>query len=418
MQLHIIKQMNKLKSILYVGMGQCFTLLTTLICTKIIIYYLTKDESSGYFITQSYITVLIALFISPLSQRYIQVKAQKSENDYLTIETLIKLINILFAPLIIILCAFNFFYTSALLLILCCELNKAILLSRFNIIGRRDLYALHSFIILFTRVGLTYFIISLLEIHDISVIFFTWSISIIVSLLIANKNKPLTFKLNLSVNLTKKSITTLISYSIPLSISAALSLCREQLPRYIFLFNTETAYISDYSALVLAATLLPLSLQLLVTTIVNPIISREYINNRKMADLKLILISSGVFIIVSMIALFMSYYSGNYISLVLSPKYEFLSSYLSPLIVSYAFYISGNILTIRLFSLSKTNKLLIINIITSLTSLILYIPLFEIYSFTGIVSALAASNIIFFTLSIWFFYEEKFKENKITRNIK
>lgn len=394
-----------IKKVSLVFLGQFFLLLTSLLMTKIVVNGWDKDIAASYFLVSSVIAILIAIFISPIIQRYVQVKSQNKVNELYFIEDMTLIFNIIILIGILILSIIGEYYFSVILFVLFGEYNKVLLFAKFNTSDVRLNYTLSNVIIFFSRFFVLCLLIFVFNIRNIYLLFSIWGGSLLINIFVFREWLTVKFKntYNYKVELSK-----FFYYAVPLSISACLSLGREQIPRYVFLLFDKNIFITDYSSLIIIATLFPTSLQLLITTVLSPNIARAYGGSERVADKKLILIAIFSFFFISIIALFFHFFAGLLISFLLSNKFLFLDKYISFVVFSYAFVVFGNLITLKLFFLGKTKLLLLINVFTFLTALSLGFVLFYFYGFLGVVSSLIISNLIFFFLSFWVCYNDYF----------
>ena len=399
-----------INKIAFVFLGQFFLLLTSLLMTKIVINHWGKEVASSYFLASSLISILIAIFISPVIQRYVQVKSQNKKESLFFIIDISIITNIILLSSVFLFFIFKIYYISVVLFVLFGEYNKVLLFSKFNTCDIRRNYALSNFFIFSFRISILLILFFLFNIKNIYVLFCVWAFSLLLNMVFFQG--WIDFKFNFKKYSFKAEFLKFSYYAIPLSISACLSLGREQIPRYVFYFFDKNIYITDYSSLIVIATLFPTSLQLLITTVLSPKIAKMYSENSRDADKILFYIAISSFLSVNVFTVYFYFYSDFVIKILLSNEFIFLREYALFSILSYSFFIFANLITLKLFFMSKTKYLLLINIVTFLISLILSVLLFYIYGFIGVVISLIISNLVFFVLSLWACYHDYlFKEN-------
>lgn len=383
-----------LSRIVKVGLFHAFTLVTTLVLNKLLVLIWGKEEASSYFLLLTAVTVFSSVVFNPLNQWYARSISQNELNKikpYILYNSICVIFVIIFFIISMLLGYENLVSMSVFIF---SEMVKLFLNVRFNVFGRLTELVLYSASGFFVKVGVAFYIYS--SNTNISVYMFVVVLAILqVSLTIFFVNFKEARNLQLLVDNDSNINKLCLAFIIPLSLSSLLALGREQIPRVMFKMLDNEIYISEFSVLIMVGSLVPISLQLLITTSFSPLFYKKFKGEPLNAILELRKISNGAFFLSLIFVFFIYFFSEEVIVLLSSESYINISFYLPVIVLAYAFYIRSNINSLVLFASGHTSGLLWTNSIISFLAVFIYPLTFNLWGFGGVVYSICLLNLLF-----------------------
>ncbi|HCE2308378.1 TPA: hypothetical protein NGT30_000669 [Vibrio parahaemolyticus] len=393
MQKNIIKNIYS-KRVVSVGLFHAFTLCQTLLLNKIFTNYWNKTESGVYFLILTISVVVSSVSLNPLNQWMSRAISQSNSLDKKLADKIYFVIIIIFAVSV----ALSFILESAFyfaITIFCfSELQRLYLNTVFNSRSKLKDLVLYTFINGCVRVSSTIFVIDYSDTPSIErCIIFMSLLSIFFSTIYALAREFQSYKCT-SVE-GKLNLNSFASFFVPLMFSSGLAIFREQYPRIMFGRVGDSASITDFSVMILIATLIPISIQLLITTSFSPVYYKLFSEDANYANKRLKKISNLAFVFSSFYFLLFFVCGDNLISLLNNKEFVTLKPFIIALVFSYSIYIWGNIRTLYFLAGSFTTHLMVINVISAILSVFSYEYTYEIYGFSGVAISLATINVVF-----------------------
>ncbi|GHW26517.1 hypothetical protein VCSRO193_2124 [Vibrio cholerae] len=387
----IIKSLNNNERIIKIAIFQILTLSQTIVLNKLFTNFWSKDEAGIYFLVLSISVIISSLSFNPLNQ---WLSKSVSQSNYFEKKTG-DILYILISFLLVVTCCF-FYYIEAFSYFTVCvfslsEVVRLYLNTLYN--AKSKLMKLINFTLFNSVIRITVLLMLVFVYPDISIeltIIIMSICSMVIGLLYGRRELPsyTRDKSNLDFN-------ALFLFVIPLSLSSGLSIFREQYPRIMFSRLQDIPSIADFSMMIFIATLVPISIQLLITTSFTPVYYKEFIVDAKVANKKLKRVALYAMMFSLIYAVLFVFFGKALIVLFSNESFLSLSNTIIILVISYAIFVRSNIRTLYLFACSSTGMLLAINLIVSITSLIIYEAMYKYYGFSGVALSLASMNLLF-----------------------
>ncbi|WP_217534891.1 lipopolysaccharide biosynthesis protein [Vibrio metschnikovii] len=388
---NIIKSLNNNERIIKIAIFQILTLSQTIVLNKLFTNFWSKDEAGIYFLVLSISVIISSLSFNPLNQ---WLSKSVSQSNYFEKKTG-DILYILISFLLVVTCCF-FYYIEAFSYFTVCvfslsEVVRLYLNTLYN--AKSKLMKLINFTLFNSVIRVTVLLMLVFVYPDISIeltIIIMSICSMVIGLLYGRRELPsyTRDKSNLDFN-------ALFLFVIPLSLSSGLSIFREQYPRIMFSRLQDIPSIADFSMMIFIATLVPISIQLLITTSFTPVYYKEFIVDAKVANKKLKRVALYAMMFSLIYAVLFVFFGKALIVLFSNESFLSLSNTIIILVISYAIFVRSNIRTLYLFACSSTGMLLAINLIVSITSLIIYEAMYKYYGFSGVALSLASMNLLF-----------------------
>ncbi|MDW1605358.1 MULTISPECIES: hypothetical protein [unclassified Vibrio] len=387
----IIKSLNNNERIIKIAIFQILTLSQTIVLNKLFTNFWNKDEAGIYFLILSISVIISSLSFNPLNQWLSRSVSQSNEFEKKTGDN----IYILLSFLLVVTCCFFYYIEEFSYFTVCVfslsEVVKLYLNTLYN--AKSKLMNLINFTLLNGVIKITVIIMVVFIYPGISIestILVMSICSVVIGLLYGRLHLP-----SYTRNKSNLEFNALFLFVVPLSLSSGLSIFREQYPRIMFSRLQDISSISDFSMMIFIATLVPISIQLLITTSFTPVYYKEFIINAKVANNKLKRVGLYAMICSLMYAVLFIFFGKTLIVLFSNESFLSLSNMIIVLVISYAIFVRSNIRTLYLFACSSTGMLLVINLIVSITSLIIYESMYKYYGFSGVALSLASMNLLF-----------------------
>ncbi|HAS8452254.1 TPA: hypothetical protein I7726_19800 [Vibrio vulnificus] len=387
----IIKSLNNNERIIKIAVFQILTLSQTIVLNKLFTNFWSKDEAGIYFLVLSISVIVSSLSFNPLNQWLSRSVSQSNELEKKTGDN----IYILLSFLLVVTCCFFYYIEDFSYFTVCVfslsEVVKLYLNTLYNATSK--LINLIKFTLLNGVVKITVIIILVFIYPGVSIeltILVMSICSVVIGLLYGRLHLP-----SYTRNKSNLEFNALFLFVVPLSLSSGLSIFREQYPRIMFSRLQDISSISDFSMMIFIATLVPISIQLLITTSFTPVYYKEFIVNAKVANNKLKRVGLYAMICSLMYAVLFIFFGKTLIVLFSNESFLSLSNVIIVLVISYAIFVRSNIRTLYLFACSSTGMLLAINFFVSIISLIIYESMYEYYGFNGVALSLASMNLLF-----------------------